>query len=128
MIVGYTRADLGVVGLRNVVHLGRSARVTHGQVILGTVSGTVGALAAGFAAALVALDERAAQDRLQRRQFVQQEFAAVSEDGSGFVCHPDQTTCITGLIVVGRHSFCKLLLAAIAELLHQRDQIEQKLN
>jgi hypothetical protein len=71
MIVGYTRADLGVVGLRDVIHLRRSARVTYGQVVLGAVSGTLRALAAGLATALVALDERAAQDRLQGWKFPQ---------------------------------------------------------
>ena len=128
MIVGYARADLGVIGLRDVIHLRSSARVTHRQIILGTVSGAIGAFAPGFAATLVALDERAPEDGLQWWQFPQQLLAVSSEDGRGFVGHPNQTTYITGPIIIGARSFGKILLGSTGKLFRQRDQIEQQLN
>ena len=42
--------------------------------------------------------------------------------------HPEQTTYITGPIIIRARSFGKPLLRASGELFHQRDQIEKKLN
>jgi hypothetical protein len=63
------------------------------------MAGTVGAFASRLAASFVALDERTAEDRLERRQLAQKNVAAFSQCGSGLVPDFHQTTYTTGLIV-----------------------------
>src|SRR5260370_27600706 len=74
------------------------------KVILGTMARTVGAFAPRLAAAFVTLDERAAQDRLERGQLAQKRLAPSSQGGNWLVFHICQTTCITGLIVLDENT------------------------
>ncbi|OBQ95794.1 hypothetical protein A9K66_24570 [Mesorhizobium sp. AA23] len=56
------------------------------------MSGSVGAMAAGPAAALVALDERAAQELFERWQPAQEPAAALAQGGGGSVLHGNSRT------------------------------------
>ena len=76
------------------------------------MTGTFGAFASRLAAALVALDKRAAQDCLQRGQLAQQSCPASAQLAGGLVVHHGQTTCITGLIVLAEKTFFKFLVQA----------------
>ena len=52
--------------------------VTYRQIVLGTMAGAVGAFASRLATPFVALDEGAAQDRLQRGQLAHKNVATFS--------------------------------------------------
>src|SRR6267378_4092890 len=104
LVVGKELRNLIVRLLRYVVHLRPQARVAHRKIVLGAMTGAVGALASWFATSFVALDERTAKDRLERWQLAQKCSAAFSQCGGGFVGHFCQTTCLTGLIVFGVNS------------------------
>jgi hypothetical protein len=69
------------------------------------MAGTLGAFAPRLAAAFVTLDERAAQDRLERGQLAQKRLAPSSQGGNWLVFHFCQTTCTTGLILPKENTF-----------------------
>jgi hypothetical protein len=100
LVVGNELCNLIVRLLWYVIHLRSQPRVADRKIVLGTMTGPVGALASRFATAFVTFDQGAAEDRLEWRQFAQESSAALSQCGSGFVLHLCQTTCLTGLIVV----------------------------
>jgi hypothetical protein len=68
LIVGQILSDLFHVTLGDIVHLWMLAAAADRQIVLGTVAATGGTLAARLAAALVALDQRAAEDGPGRRE------------------------------------------------------------
>src|SRR6266542_5229170 len=74
------------------------------------MAGTIGAFAPWLAAAFVTLDQRAAQDRLERGQSAQESLTASSQAGSGLVFHFCQTTYTTGLILVEKNTFFNLFV------------------
>lgn len=86
--------------LGNIVHLGPLARFADGEVILGTVSSSLRAPAAGLSTPLVALDERAPQDGSQVRQAPDERSLSSTERVGEFVRHVDPTSYKTGRIVV----------------------------
>lgn len=112
MVMGQTFGDLSVILLGDVIHLWPSAGIAHGEVVLGAMPGTVGAFASRFAAWFVALDERATQQMIQRRQLVQQLLPASSQSERGLLArcaaHDCQTTYITGLLLIPINSFVNL--------------------
>src|ERR1700683_3729309 len=92
--------------LRHIIHLRPRAWIAHRKVVLGSMTGTVGALASWLATAFVTLDQRAAQDRLERGQLAQESLTASSQGGGSLVfLHCYQTTYITGLIVLEGNTF-----------------------
>src|ERR1700693_3258427 len=86
--------------------------MAHRKGILGAMARTLGAFAPRLAAAFVTLDERAAQDRLERGQLTQKRLAPSSQGGHWLVFHICQTTCITGLIVLDENTFVNPFVSA----------------
>jgi len=76
MVVGNEPCNRIVRLLWYVIHLRSQPRVADRKIVLGTMTRPVGALASRFATSFVALDEGAAEDRFERRQFAQQSVAA----------------------------------------------------
>src|SRR6516165_5227177 len=105
MVVGQELCRLSIRLLRHIVHLRPQAGIADRQVILGAMTGAVGTLASRLAASFVALDERAAQDRLERRQLAQEGVAAFSQDGGALVPDFHRTTYTTGLILQQTNTF-----------------------
>jgi hypothetical protein len=66
LIVGQIFCGLTVIVLRNVIHLWSLSVATDREVILGPVTATASALAARLAASLVALDEGATEQTIER--------------------------------------------------------------
>ena len=88
----------------------RAYAVTRGLTIRASVARTIGALASWLATAFVTLDQRAAQDRLERGQLAQESLTASSQGGSRLVFHFCQTTYITGLILQEENTFFNLFV------------------
>src|SRR5215469_18511813 len=99
MVVGQELCRLSVRLLRHIVHLRPQAGIADRQIILGAMTRAVGALASRLAATFVALDERAAMNRLERRQLAQECVAALPQGRGGVVLDFHRTTYITGLIL-----------------------------
>src|SRR5215469_13437765 len=99
MVVAQELCRLSVRLLRHIVHLRPQAGIADRQIILGAMTGAVGALASRFAASFVAFDERTTKDRLERRQLAQERVAALPQGSSGVVFEIHRTTCKTGLIL-----------------------------
>src|SRR5215472_17726373 len=99
MVVGQELCRLSVRLLGHMVHLRSQAGIADRQIILGAMTWAVGTLASRLAASFVALDERAAQDRLERRQLAQECVAALPQGSSGEILDFHRTTCKTGLIL-----------------------------
>jgi hypothetical protein len=76
LVVGNELCNLIVRLLWYVIHLRSQPRVADRKIVLGTMTGPVGALASRFATSFVALDKGAAEDRFERRQFAQESLAA----------------------------------------------------
>ena len=75
------------------------------------MTGTIGALAPWLATAFVTLDQRAAQDRLEWRQWAQESLTTSSQGGSRLVfLHFYQTTYINGLILQEGNTFFNLFV------------------
>jgi hypothetical protein len=74
------------------------------------MTGTVGAFAPGLATAFVTLDQRAAQDLLERGQLAREGLTASSQGGSRLVFHSYQTTYTTGLILGQKNTFFNLFV------------------
>ena len=72
LVVGKELRNLIVRLLRYVIHLRPQTRVAHRKIVLGAMTGAVGALASRFATSFVALDEGTAEDRLERWQLAQE--------------------------------------------------------
>src|ERR1700693_3158922 len=87
--------------------------MAHRKVVLGAMARTLGAFAPRLAAAFVTLDERAAQDRLERGQLAQKRLAPSSQGGNWLVFDFHQTTCITGLIVLYENTFFNPFVPAL---------------
>src|SRR5437870_2481577 len=68
VVVGQELCGLTVRFLRYIIHLRPQARVAHRKIVLGAMTGTVGAFASRLATSFVALDEGAAEDRFERGQ------------------------------------------------------------
>jgi hypothetical protein len=88
-----------VVALTHVVHLRAMAGEAHRQVVLGTVTLALGALAAGFAAAQIPLDERAPEQLFHGRQRAQEPSSTTAQAGSGFLLYPWRNIDLTVPIV-----------------------------
>jgi hypothetical protein len=71
---------------------------------------TVGAFAPRLAASFVALDERTAEDRLERRQLAQKAVSAFPQYDRGLVRDFHQTTYTTGLILTQANTFFNLFV------------------
>src|SRR6516225_6658702 len=99
MVVGQEFCRLSVRLLGHIVHLRPQAWIADRQIILGAMTGAVGALASRLAASFVALDERAAKDRLERRELAQECVAAFPQCGSGLVLDCHLTTYRTTYII-----------------------------
>src|SRR5215471_17718328 len=99
MVVGQKLCRLSVRLLRHVVHLRSQAGIADRQIILGAMTWAVGTLASRLAASFVALDERAAQDRLERRQLAQECVAALPQGSGGVLPDLHRTTFQIGLIL-----------------------------
>src|SRR5215813_3972617 len=99
MVVGQELCRLSVRLLRHIVHLWPQAGIADRQIILGAMTGALGALASRLAASFVAFDERTAKDGLERRQLAQECIAALPQSSSGVVVGFHRTTCTTSLIV-----------------------------
>jgi len=70
------------------------------------MAGAVGAFAPWLATAFVTLDQRAAQNRLERRQLAQEGLTASPQAGGRLVLfHCYQTTYTNGLIVAEENTF-----------------------
>src|SRR6516164_9414177 len=110
MVVGQELCRLSVRLLRHIIHLRPQAGIADRQIILGAMTGTVGALASRLAASFVALDERPAQDRLEWRQLAQESVAAFSQGGGSLVLNFHRTTYTTGLILSPRNTFFNLFV------------------
>src|ERR1700686_3363076 len=108
MVVGEALRRLRVGLLGHVIHLRPQARIAHRKIVLGAMTGTVGASASRLATSFEALDEGAAKDRFERRQLAKKKAAAFSQCGNGLFLYFHQTTCITGLIVNYVFSFVNL--------------------
>ena len=83
MVIGQELARRRVRLLRDLVHLRAQAGVAHRQVVLGAMTGALGALASRLATAFVALDEGTTKDSFERGQLAQERLAALSQDGCG---------------------------------------------
>jgi hypothetical protein len=68
MIVVESFGDLPPRILGHIIHLRAPSRVADGEVILGAVTGTVGAFASRLAARLVSLDEGTAEQAIEEWQ------------------------------------------------------------
>src|SRR5215469_13034543 len=99
MVVGQELCRLSVRLLRHIVHLRPQAGIADRQIILGAMTGAVGALASQLAASFVAFDERTAKDRLERRQLAQECVAALAQGSRGVFLDFHRTTYTTGLIL-----------------------------
>src|SRR5258708_1305288 len=99
VVVGDELGNLGVRLLRHIIHLWPQARVAHREVILGAMTGAVGAFASRLATAFVTLDQRAAQDRFDRGHLAHNLFATSSPAGTSPVFHFFRSTYKTGLIL-----------------------------
>src|SRR5215470_10108450 len=108
--MGQELARLRVRLLRDVVHLWAQAGKAHRQIVLGAMTGAVGAFASGLAAALVALDEGTTEDGFERGQLAQERLAAFSQGGSGLFRYFHRTTLTTGLTVTSGISFVNAFL------------------
>src|SRR2546425_6927389 len=87
--------DLPGIFLRDVIHLGSAAGLADRKVILWPMTLALLTFAAGIAAALVALDERAAKNKgLDPGHLFDQSLAPTEQCGSG-LAH-EQTSYITG--------------------------------
>src|SRR5579872_4063355 len=104
-VIGQKLARLRVRLLRHVVHLWTLAGKAHRQIVLRAMTGALGALAAGLAAALVALDEGTAEDSFERGQLAQERLAALSQGGGGLFRCIHRTTLTTGLKLASGISF-----------------------
>src|SRR5882762_525861 len=82
-VMGQIFGDLSVILLGHIIHLRPSAGIAHGEVVLGAMTGTVGAFASRLAAGFVALDERATKQTLERRQLAQQLLPPPSQSERG---------------------------------------------
>lgn len=99
MVIGQELARLRVRLLRDVVHLRAQAGKAHRQVVLGAMTGAVGAFASGLAAAFVALDEGTTEDSFERGQLAQKRLAVFSQDGRSLLRYFHRTTLTNGLTI-----------------------------
>src|SRR5215831_12952634 len=109
--------------VRHVVHLRTLTGRADGQIALGAVAAIVGAVAARPSAALVLLEQRAAQEACERRQAAQELVAALAQRRGGSVLHEWRIPLITGpMILVVFDSWVKPFLSS-AEGFHNRREV-----
>src|SRR5215472_649629 len=110
MVFSLELCSQGVRLLRHIGHLRPQAGIADRQIILGAMTGAVGALASRLAAAFVAFDERTAKDHMEWRQLEQECVAALAQGSRsvGLVFH--RTTYKSGLILQQRNTFFNLFV------------------
>src|SRR5262249_60784053 len=86
--------------VRHVVHLRTLTGRADGQIALGAVAAIVGAVAARPSAALVLLEQRAAQEACERRQAAQELVAALAQRRGGRVLHELRIPLITDPVIL----------------------------